>query len=73
MDVCDNEYTLNFVKYEFDDKRRYNSPTSSEVALIIMSKDGSIPDVDLKVYPKQPGECQTTCITFKINLMIVTD
>lgn len=49
----DDELTLNFVKYKYDDMRRYNLPVSGEVAAVIVSKDGAIPhDVDLCVYPK---------------------
>ena len=49
----DGELTLNFVRYKYDDIRRYNLPISGEVAAVIVSKGGAIPhDVDLCVYPK---------------------
>ncbi|KAG8170551.1 hypothetical protein JTE90_026035 [Oedothorax gibbosus] len=62
MTINGEEYVLDFVKYEFDDKRRYNRPTTSEVAIMIVSKDGSVPSVDLKVYPKQEGNRETTIL-----------
>ena len=56
-------YMLQFIKYAFDDKRRYNKPTSSEVAMIIVSKDGCVPCADLKVYPRQKDGRETTILS----------
>lgn len=42
-----------FIKYKFDDKCRYNTPTSSEAAIIVLSQDVGVQCVDLKVYPQQ--------------------
>ncbi|KAG8178854.1 hypothetical protein JTE90_017629 [Oedothorax gibbosus] len=62
MTINGEEYVLDFVKYEFDDKRRYNRPTTSEMEIMIVSKDGSVPSVDIKVYPKQEGNHETTIL-----------
>lgn len=59
----ENTYMLHFIKYEFDDKRRYNTPTASEIAIIVVSKDGCLPCVDLKVYPKQENGRETTILS----------
>ncbi|KAG8177533.1 hypothetical protein JTE90_023438 [Oedothorax gibbosus] len=61
MTINGEEYVLDFVKYECDDKR-YNRPTTSEVAIMIVSKDGSVPSVDLKVYPKQECNRESTIL-----------
>nr|XP_042911674.1 uncharacterized protein LOC122272279 [Parasteatoda tepidariorum] len=53
LTIHDSEFVLQFQRFIFDDKRRYNKPTSSELAAIIVSKDGVVPVCDLTVYPKQ--------------------
>ncbi|KAG8171779.1 hypothetical protein JTE90_007772 [Oedothorax gibbosus] len=62
MTINGEEYVLDFRKYEFDNKRRYSRPTTSKVAIMIVSKECSVSSVDLKVYPKQEGNRETTIL-----------
>jgi len=39
------------------DKRRYNAPTSNEIAMIFVNEDGEPPfERDIRVYPKNPQD-----------------
>lgn len=54
---ANKEFTLNFVRFNCDDKRIYNKPITGEIAAIIISKDGAVPkNIDFRIFPKHHRE-----------------
>lgn len=59
--------SLIFRRDRQSDKRRYNTPTSNEIAMVFLNDDGEPPfERDIRIYPRNPNNPQEKFVNIKI-------